>query len=89
MSTSDKIPRLVRNVGRTRGTIQRRIMNSTVCPDEGMPDAVKSETDHADSGINVIEHPDIAEKPIVRNWDGMFTRKCMVEKNVQTWFRCL
>jgi len=42
-------------------------MNSTVCPDEGMPDAVKSETDHADSGINVIEHPDIAEKPVVRN----------------------
>lgn len=43
------------SVGTTRGmsTTRRRIVNSTVRPDGGMPDTVKSETDHVDSGISV------------------------------------
>lgn len=45
-----------------------------------MPDTVKSETDHADSGINVIEHPDIAEK-LVCNRDGMINM-CMIGEKV-------
>lgn len=77
----DTSPRPYNRVGRTRGTTRQRIMNSTVCPDEGMPDAVKSETDHVDSGINVIEHPEITEKPVVSNWDGMFISKCIIVKN--------
>lgn len=51
-------------VRRIRGTTRRRIVNSTVRPDGEVPDAVKSETDRADSGISVIRYLDIVEKRI-------------------------
>lgn len=70
MSTSDKVPRPSYTSGYTT---RRRIVNSTVRPDGGMPDAVKSETDHVDSGISVIEYLDIVEKRVVCNRGGMFT----------------
>lgn len=81
MSTSDKVPR-----PSYTGTNRRRIMNSTVRPNGEMPDVVKSETDHSDSGISVIKHLDIVEKRVIEMECWPVTGTCLLEKCTKVVF---